>query len=273
MSPTTPSELNIQLVQLTPQHAESLVEAVLEIANDPHGHNLWWVHKQYSLVDAHAFIARSVVLAEQKLGRVFVIENNGQLLGLANAKAYDWVHGCFQGGYWLRPWARGHGAATKALRLLALQERERGMLRMELLIGHDNNRSQAVAMRVGARYEGRLAGRLLVNDVRKDAALLAVWLADVRADEEAPAVRPETDAQACTRPSVESAHQMGARGAPHSEAERQLFEAYMKGHCWKVGDWIPDKQTYADMSTRVLFAVWRDRAALGSNAATSSTPQ
>lgn len=168
-----------QLKALSPSHAEALREAVLEIAHDPHGHNLWWVHANYSLAEAHAFIARAIVLQEQKLAEVFAIEENGVLLGLANAKSYDWVHSCFQGGYWLRPSARGRGAATTALRELGKREFARGMLRMELLIGHDNERSQAVAKRAGAQYEGRLRNRLIVADVRKDAALLAIWLPDL----------------------------------------------------------------------------------------------
>lgn len=176
-----PFAAGTQLQALTPGHAEALREAVLEIANDPHGHNLWWVHKGYTLVDAHAFIARAIVLQEQKLAEVFAIVKDGVLLGLANAKSYDWVHSCFQGGYWLRPSARGRGAATAALRELGQRELARGMLRMELLIGHDNERSQAVAKRAGAQYEGRMRNRLIVNDVRKDAALLAIWLPDLAA--------------------------------------------------------------------------------------------
>jgi RimJ/RimL family protein N-acetyltransferase len=174
-----PAAAGPRLEPLAPSHAEALREAVLEIANDPHGHNLWWVNKGYTLVDAHAFIARAVVLQEQKLAEVFAIVEDGVLLGLANAKSYDWVHSCFQGGYWLRPSARGRGAATVALHELGRRELARGMLRMELLIGHDNERSQAVAKRAGAQYEGRLRNRLIVNDVRKDAALLAIWLPDL----------------------------------------------------------------------------------------------
>lgn len=69
------------------------------------------------------------------------------------------------------------------------------------------------------------------------------------------------------------AHQLGAQGAPATEEERLLFEAWMKGHCWKVGGEWNGKQ-YVDkaesdgyprpqaMLTRQLFAAWRDRGAL-----------
>lgn len=58
------------------------------------------------------------------------------------------------------------------------------------------------------------------------------------------------------------AYDMGAKGSPHSEDERRLFEAYMRGHCWQAGEWDAKLGCYADMHTRMLFGVWRDRAAL-----------
>lgn len=72
----------------------------------------------------------------------------------------------------------------------------------------------------------------------------------------------------------EAAHQMGAKGAEPTEAERRLFEAWMRGHCWKVcGEW--NGRTYFSehekhggvdplaMNTRQLWAAFRDRGALG----------
>jgi len=72
---------------------------------------------------------------------------------------------------------------------------------------------------------------------------------------------------------VESAHAMGAKGATPTEAERLLFEAWMRGHCWAVdGDWNGSQYVHANektgfvhggaMNTRSLWAAWRDRAAL-----------
>lgn len=63
-------------------------------------------------------------------------------------------------------------------------------------------------------------------------------------------------------PSVVTAQRLGETGAPHSEYERTLFEAYMKGHSWAHGEWLADRQYYDDMQTRILFAIWRDRGAL-----------
>lgn len=61
---------------------------------------------------------------------------------------------------------------------------------------------------------------------------------------------------------LEAAYLMGATGAPHNEQERLRYESYMRGHCWQVGVWNADKRHYEDMTNRMLFAVWRDRAAM-----------
>jgi hypothetical protein len=76
---------------------------------------------------------------------------------------------------------------------------------------------------------------------------------------------------------VESAHAMGAKGATPTESERELFEAWMRGHGWGYSDtWTgatyQDRDVYREekcldplaMQTRQLWAAWRDRAALSS---------
>lgn len=66
---------------------------------------------------------------------------------------------------------------------------------------------------------------------------------------------------------------LGKEGAPPTEAERLLFEEWMRGHCWKVcGTWngrqyVHESESRGDVyppavNTRQLFAAWRDRAAL-----------
>lgn len=74
-------------------------------------------------------------------------------------------------------------------------------------------------------------------------------------------------------PSEEAAAEMGANGGHVVEAERLAFEAWMRGHCWKLGaKWTGTEyrsdfekggmvDTHA-MRTRELWAAWRDRAAL-----------
>lgn len=61
---------------------------------------------------------------------------------------------------------------------------------------------------------------------------------------------------------LKSAREIGEKGSPHSEAERLLFEEYMRGHNWKCDSWNTDKAEYYDSSQRMFYAVFRDRAAI-----------
>jgi len=74
-------------------------------------------------------------------------------------------------------------------------------------------------------------------------------------------------------PTPTEAYVMGATGGPFVEAERLAFEAWMEGHCWALGAtwngsaYVSDMEEGcsvdpAAMMTRMLWAAWRDRAAL-----------
>lgn len=78
-------------------------------------------------------------------------------------------------------------------------------------------------------------------------------------------------------PSEAAAKAMGAQGGKVDDAERLAFEAWMRGHCWALGgEW--DGTCYRSaqeanggfdphaMQTRLLWAAWRDRAALAAQA-------
>ena len=74
-------------------------------------------------------------------------------------------------------------------------------------------------------------------------------------------------------PLEKAAYDIGAKGSEPTENERLAFEAWMRGHCWKVeGDWDGKQYVHAKetvgyvhggaMNTRRLWAAWRDRGAL-----------
>ena len=77
-------------------------------------------------------------------------------LGLAAAVHLDEDAGEAELGYILAPEARGRGTATEALRLLTAWAFDRGLVRLELRIAHDNERSVRVAERCGYQREGLL---------------------------------------------------------------------------------------------------------------------
>jgi hypothetical protein len=47
----------------------------------------------------------------------------------------------------------------------------------------------------------------------------------------------------------------------YEEHERELFESYMREKGWMFGYWHSERG-YEDTSVRMLWIVWRDRAAL-----------
>ena len=61
--------------------------------------------------------------------------------------------------------------------------------------------------------------------------------------------------------SKKQAHAMGAKGGVATKFEQQLFEEWMRGHCWAVGPKL-DTGEYYEMSTRIIWAGWRDAMAL-----------
>jgi hypothetical protein len=95
------------------------------------------------------------------------------------------------------------------------------------------------------------------------------WLgyADAVLAELAPELSPQAEL------SIAAAHEIGKHGGPVVEAERLAFEAWSRGHCWALCATWDGKQYRSDaeqgcivdpraVTTRLLFAAWRDRAAL-----------
>jgi RimJ/RimL family protein N-acetyltransferase len=77
-------------------------------------------------------------------------------------------------GYWVRSSAMAKGVATAAvLRLVDTTFRETHLVRLEIAVEVENRRSQRVAEKVGAMYEGTLRSRLWTRGPR-DALMYSV---------------------------------------------------------------------------------------------------
>ncbi len=86
-----------------------------------------------------------------------------------------------------------------------------------------------------------------------------------------PAQPPAVDMQMPLMPQHEplddntaDAFRMGQTGSPSTDAERRRFQAWMAGHCWACAPW--NGTGYTQQTTRVLWAAWRDCAALQQSA-------
>ena len=87
----------------------------------------------------------------------WVIAFDGALVGLAVVPRIETETRTAELGYVVAPGARGRGIATAALGLLtAWAFSERGMVRLELLIGIGNDASKRVAANCGYTFEGVL---------------------------------------------------------------------------------------------------------------------
>ncbi|GAB3845953.1 GNAT family N-acetyltransferase [Dactylosporangium cerinum] len=78
-------------------------------------------------------------------------------------------------GYWVAPWARGRGVATRSLRLLAGWAFDvLAVQRLELTCGPDNAASARVAQRCGFVREGVLRSHIPFKGARRDTMIFSL---------------------------------------------------------------------------------------------------
>jgi RimJ/RimL family protein N-acetyltransferase len=156
---------------------EADVPAFLEACQDPDIQHFTFVPSPYREEHARDFVARHA--ADRAAGEAasFVIADaadDARLLGTVGAMRPDWDDAVVELGYWVAPWARGHGTAARALGLLApWVVRALGMRRVTLHIDAANAASRRVAERAGFAYEGTLRSALEAKGRRWDLAVYA----------------------------------------------------------------------------------------------------
>ena len=102
-------------------------------------------------------------------------------LGLVSLRIGEQDPGLAAVGYWLRPEARGRGAATVAVQLIARWAfEELGVQRLELTTAPENVGSHRVAERAGFTREGVLRGLVATTDNgRRDTVMFSLLPADL----------------------------------------------------------------------------------------------
>jgi RimJ/RimL family protein N-acetyltransferase len=129
--------------------------AVFAACQDPEIARFLPIPQPYTEEDARHFVARRRADWKGEDERSFAITHaaSGRLLG-AIARHRRGQHRA-EVGYWLAREARGHGYASRALRLLAEWSlSEQRLIRLELYTHPDNARSGRVAERAGFSREG-----------------------------------------------------------------------------------------------------------------------
>jgi RimJ/RimL family protein N-acetyltransferase len=130
---------------------EADLDAIVAACQDPEIPHWTSVPSPYTRADARAFLRISEASARAGASAdLIAVDEDDQLLGafslmeLRRRPAYGEI------GYWLAPWSRGRGVATRAVVLLRDWARaELGVTLIEILVHDDNGPSRRVAERAG----------------------------------------------------------------------------------------------------------------------------
>jgi RimJ/RimL family protein N-acetyltransferase len=158
-----------------------LLEAVQESMKELVA-GLPWCRPEYNIHDPAEFIARHEEEWRNGEQYSFMIHAraNGLFLGGVGINFINRVHKFANLGYWVRTHATQHGVATAAVRLAAqFAFTSLELSRLEIVTGLNNKASQRVAEKVGAKREGVLRRRLLVDGESHDAVLFSLLPEDL----------------------------------------------------------------------------------------------
>ena len=122
-----------------------------------------WANEAYDLETARRWIDAQQAKRETSEAFEYLIKGpRGEILGACGINRISAVPLRLANiGYWVRSLATAKGVATAAvLRLVDTAFRETHLVRLEIVVALGNRRSQRVAEKVGAMYEGTLRSRL-----------------------------------------------------------------------------------------------------------------
>jgi ribosomal-protein-serine acetyltransferase len=164
--------VNVTIRPWKPEDAEALLEAARESWSTV-GPWLPWCHEGYTLDEARAWCEN-----DEPRHEFAIVADDGRLLGGCGLNAIDPVKGRANLGYWVRPSARGCGAAPQAVLQLIDFAREKTDLRwIVVLVAVENAASLRVAEKIGAVRQKVSPGRLPLHGKRHDAVVFTIELA------------------------------------------------------------------------------------------------
>ena len=142
-------------------------ESVYNLINENRIHLrtfLNWVDSTRSVRDVKAFIKGTILDHKKDGSSTFGIRENGRLIGVIGHALLDSLNNSASFGYWISQSNEGRGIVTRACRVFLKHSFDSLKLnRLELCCAVKNLKSEAVAKRLGFRYEGVRRQGELVN--------------------------------------------------------------------------------------------------------------
>ncbi|MGI8411483.1 MAG: GNAT family N-acetyltransferase [Solirubrobacteraceae bacterium] len=161
---------------------DSDLGALVAACQDPEIARWTAVPSPYGETDARAYMLQRYEAVHAGTTAPFaIVDPAGQLLGSVSLLRPAWEHARAEVGYWLAREGRGHGHATRAVRMIsAWGFTALALERIELLAATGNLASQRVAARAGFTREGILRSYMRGRDGPQDMVMfgLLVGVAD-----------------------------------------------------------------------------------------------
>ena len=157
--------------------ADSDVEAIVEMCRDPAIQRYTTVPPDYRRSHALEWIQRGQagVAAGTDLHVVITDSNDDSPLGTISLHEINRPASRCVSGYFVAPWARGRGVATRALILItAFAFDELRLARVEVTIEPENEASHRVAQAAGFTREGLLRSYMPVAGKRRDMVMYSL---------------------------------------------------------------------------------------------------
>lgn len=164
-----PDELRSTRVVVRPYRAADgeAIFAAIDESREHLARFMPWVHYHKDADDSRDFCLRAAAnwLTRTTLDCGIFDARDGRYLGGTGFPRLNWAARTFEVGYWIRRTAEGHGYVSAAVQLLArLAFEDLAANRLEIRCDARNDRSRAVAERLGFLPEARLRNDALGTD-------------------------------------------------------------------------------------------------------------
>jgi ribosomal-protein-serine acetyltransferase len=118
---------------------------------------LGWVDFNQSLEDTKEFIEMGKRMEKLNSGGNYLIRYKGKFAGVVSLNQINWTNHYTSIGYWLASSAQGKGIMTQCVReLIRYAFDDLGLNRAEIRCATTNHRSEAIPIRLGFKWEGRI---------------------------------------------------------------------------------------------------------------------